>query len=221
MTGGQTILGVSWASISVGTIVLSLRLYTRASRKALSSDDYTIAAAFVRHASPLPPKYSESVPALIGCRTQNAYREICQVVCVFGSIANTLQVVYGAGQHAARLPPTRVHKWAEWTFIVVFQTTVATTLVKISIGLSILRILGPTHRYVRRLVVFAQGLLVVIVLAYLVGAALSCRPLEAWWDPDVKGRCYSERAQLSSSYCFGGSSASDPMGVGDWPVQTY
>ena len=46
MTGGQAVLGVSWASVSLATVLVSLRLYSRASRKALSWDDYTITVAF-------------------------------------------------------------------------------------------------------------------------------------------------------------------------------
>ena len=56
MTGGRAILGVSWTSIFVGTVVVSLRLYSKASRKALSRDDYMIGVALVRRVQHLTPK---------------------------------------------------------------------------------------------------------------------------------------------------------------------
>jgi len=53
MTGGQAILGVSWATVSVATALVSLRLYSRATRKTLSWDDYTILVALVSCADSL------------------------------------------------------------------------------------------------------------------------------------------------------------------------
>lgn len=66
MTAGDAILGVSWATLIIGAIVVALRLYTRASRKALSWDDYTITAAMVRHIDSLTPTQFSANVVLTG-----------------------------------------------------------------------------------------------------------------------------------------------------------
>ena len=76
MTAGQAILGVSWASVTIGTVLVSVRLYSRGSRKILSADDYTIAVALVRgFASIIPEKLKYIL--CFSLSTANADYETC------------------------------------------------------------------------------------------------------------------------------------------------
>ena len=63
MTQGQAILGVSWGTLIVGIVLVSLRIHSRASRKALSGDDYTIAVASVGCLTPTSTQDTQFIPA--------------------------------------------------------------------------------------------------------------------------------------------------------------
>ncbi|KAG7008073.1 tRNA dimethylallyltransferase [Physcia stellaris] len=171
MTQGQAILGVSWGTLIVGIVLVSLRIHSRASKKALSGDDYTIAVA--------------------------------SLVCIFGSIANSYQVYYGGGRHVEQVSPKQLSQWLKWTIIAVFQTTVATCLVKISICLFILRMLNQTHIYLRRLIYVVLACLAVFTLAFLLAWGLQCRPLKAAYNFEIEGKCYSKHELWSINYGLG------------------
>ena len=126
-------------------------------------------------------------------------------MCLFGSVVNTFQVSNGLGQSVEEFSPLQLLQSSKWTVIAVFETTVATCLIKLSICLFILRVLGPTNRHWRRLICGLLSFLVIITLAFLTVLLLQCRPLNAAWDYQVEGRCYSQHVQLSVKYALGGS----------------
>lgn len=108
------------------------------------------------------------------------------------------QVLYGAGRHAAYLDPAANAVGLKLNFVTQPVYLWAITLVKVSVGFSLLRIAAasPYDRLV-------WGALAVNVLAAVVGTvtlAGQCDNLAALWDTAVQAACWPQTTLQSLSY---------------------
>ncbi|EME41951.1 hypothetical protein DOTSEDRAFT_135077 [Dothistroma septosporum NZE10] len=91
-------------------------------------------------------------------------------------------VVYGTGEHLSDLIPWRAEKALSFWFFCEIFFTLSTSLLKVSVGLFLLRVAAqPIHMWIIRMViilsaVFGGGFFFVIVF--------QCWPISNWWDLD-------------------------------------
>ena len=101
---------------------------------------------------------------------------------------------YGNGRHAHYLTPTELIQVAKWDSIGQLMLIIITCLTKVSTCFFVLRI--PTNKkLIRFLDVFIISLFVVNGATAIVFLA-QFRPLEALWNPEFKGDCWSIKVYL-------------------------
>ena len=106
----------------------------------------------------------------------------------------------GVGRHIFCLTPENISellKWSVWARIV---EVIALAFVKISVCLLVLRLIDQTSKGIAR---FLKLLMISIVICHIVPLllyALQCRPLQAVWNPQVQGECYSGGLTYTASY---------------------
>lgn len=81
---------------------------------------------------------------------------------------------------------------------------IATCFVKISVCISILRLVDMTRPNVRYFIFVLMGFLIVSTVSLVIALLAQCRPLKALYDFDVKGQCYSKNVSVSIAYLQGG-----------------
>lgn len=123
MADEQTILGVTWASISLGTTLVSLRLYSRISKGSASWDDYTIIAAAVDSLDKLFADLGKTF--LNNARSDIlpiADVSVCWIIGVIGSIAKYIaSAEWRVTAHRASAAGSATTMWLKWKIIAVFQ----------------------------------------------------------------------------------------------------
>ncbi|KAL8802469.1 MAG: hypothetical protein Q9182_003777 [Xanthomendoza sp. 2 TL-2023] len=106
----------------------------------------------------------------------------------------------GGGKHVYCLPPGQIYPILKWTLMAQVCNVLGIGFVKISVCLCILRLIDRARR---RLSQFLWVLIVFVALSHLVQALLflvQCRPLNAMWNPRVKGTCLSARVGYTAGY---------------------
>ena len=106
------------------------------------------------------------------------------------------------GRHAYYLTSTDIVQSAKWNNIDQLMLVIITCLTKVSICFLVLRL--PTNKTLIR------SLYILIVSLFGVNGATAivflaqCRPLEALWNPEVGGHCWSVKVFLYIGYLQGG-----------------
>lgn len=169
-------------------ISVSLRLITRRwVVRQLGWDDFTIVLAAVS----IIYKGSQK-QRLIGPQIATAL-----------SVASNLEgLKYGNGRHAYYLTPTDLVKVVKLDIFDEFMVILITCLTKVSICLFVLRILTKKNliRFIYALIIslfVVNGATLIVLLA-------QCRPLEALWNPEIKGHCWRVNIYLYIGYLQGG-----------------
>lgn len=116
----------------------------------------------------------------------------------------TVEVLNGLGRHEYYLTSTQrrlfqVVGWADW-----IQTFVTLALMKISICLFLLRIVGTKH-VVRGMYVLITGITLFTAMSIFLFLGV-CRPLRAYWDVGVDGLCLSNHQVESVALAQGSKS---------------
>ncbi|KAL9046059.1 MAG: hypothetical protein Q9206_007172, partial [Seirophora lacunosa] len=119
------------------------------------------------------------------------YMIIGQFTNLVGLGLVTAEVFNGLGRHMYYLQPDQIRRfiiigWLDW-----MQTFITIMLTKISICLFLLRIKNDTRNKIFMYVLIAANVLVTAVICFLLLGM--CRPLRAYWDVAVDGRCFSTR----------------------------
>ncbi|KAF2152520.1 hypothetical protein K461DRAFT_148314 [Myriangium duriaei CBS 260.36] len=118
------------------------------------------------------------------CQTVNI---LCLVVLDHG----------GIGHHLLPLlleHPGQVTLWAKFLIVIPIMYAFAVSLPKIAILVFYRRIF--TERRERFLVWVCNGIIIANLIVAVLGSCLACIPLNALWDPTVKGRCYDITASF-------------------------
>ncbi|KAI0124083.1 hypothetical protein BJ170DRAFT_735810 [Xylariales sp. AK1849] len=120
------------------------------------------------------------------------------VLSLVGSGLVAGEVIYGAGRHAAYLDPARNKFGLELNFISQPVYLWAIPLVKLSVGLFLLRI-APERGY-RRILQGTMIFLMAYTFMCFVTLLLQCHNISIVWDSHVKSTCWSRRTILGLSY---------------------
>lgn len=76
-----------------------------------------------------------------------------------------------------------------WALAAEMQAGLGIAITKISICWFILRLLGPTNRWMRIVIWSNVAGITIITIVYTLFQGFSCIPLEKYWDPSVPGSC--------------------------------
>ncbi|KAL8779774.1 MAG: hypothetical protein Q9203_001194 [Teloschistes exilis] len=112
----------------------------------------------------------------------------------------TKLVEAGGGRHIVCLPPGQIYPVLKWSTIAQVCNVIGIGFVKISVCLYVLRIIDRTRR---RLAQFLWLLIAVVAASHSAQVLiflLQCRPIQAMWDPTVKGTCFSARVTYTAGY---------------------
>ncbi len=128
---------------------------------------------------------------------------ICQFVNVVGLGLVTAEVFNGLGRHMYYLQPDQRRRfhiigWIDW-----MQTFIAIMLTKISICLFLLRIKNNKSNKIFMYTLIAANVIVTAVSCFLFLGL--CRPMRAYWDIGVDGKCFSKlqiEAIVASQGCL-------------------
>lgn len=116
----------------------------------------------------------------------------------------------GGGKHIYCLPPGQIYPVLKWSLLAQVCNVLGIGLVKISVCLCVLRLIDRARRRLSQflwvLVAFVAASHSVQVLIFL----LQCRPLNALWDPKVKGTCFSAHVVYTAGYTNYGKTPSVP-----------
>ncbi|KAI9877447.1 MAG: hypothetical protein M1830_003869 [Pleopsidium flavum] len=129
-----------------------------------------------------------------------AYMAMVDLLSFKTEVANTLE--YGFGRHVVYVLPT-VQGVTKWTIIAEIQSYSAVFLVKLSVCLFILRVLGPTHRYIARFLKLMMAIMAMLTVAAMLTDALQCFPLAKAWNRTLKGTCISHEVLTRLTEGFG------------------
>lgn len=86
-----------------------------------------------------------------------------------------------------------IENLVHWSYVAEIQAVVGVMITKISVCWFVLRLLGPTNRWMRIVIWTCMGLSLATALMYVLSQAFVCIPLEAYWNPRVHGRCISKQ----------------------------
>jgi hypothetical protein len=194
----STLLNATVILTVIGAVFVSARLWVRFfSTKAHSWDDYFIAGSLVgfpgtRHV------YQNSIDHLQAAS--------------FASMALTIVMVdYGYGKTKALLEPSRMTQALKYSNFAVLVNGFAMAFLKISIGMSLLRLqLGKGMVWI----VWGSVFLSVVVNGLVVVTTLfGCRPLAAAWDRSLApvATCLPRTVTVAHSYTQTGLSSSHSL----------
>lgn len=112
----------------------------------------------------------------------------------------TKVIASGMGRHISCLPPQALISMLEFSAIFEGLNVIGIGLVKISVCLTLLRIVERAHRRISQ---FLWSLLVFVAVTHLALSLLfflHCRPLAALWNPQVHGSCLSTQTTVLVGY---------------------
>ena len=112
----------------------------------------------------------------------------------------TKMVTSGMGQHISCLPPQSVISMLEFGAISEAINVIGIGVVKISVCLTLLRVVERGRRRISRFLWFLLVFIGVTHLALAMLFFLHCRPLAALWIPQVHGSCLSTHTTVLAGY---------------------
>ena len=121
-----------------------------------------------------------------------------------GTIVNVYQVANGAGRHIDRLTPTQLSEFIKWTFVQGVEFVIATCFVKISVCIFILRFISKARLSMRYFIYILMGFMIVATTSLAIALLAQCRPLNALYDLEKKGKCYSKNVSVAVAYVQAG-----------------
>ncbi|KAI4247289.1 MAG: hypothetical protein L6R42_009690, partial [Xanthoria sp. 1 TBL-2021] len=122
------------------------------------------------------------------------------VIGIVGGSFLTKLVQTGGGKHVQCLPTGQIYPVLKWSLLAQVCNVVGIGLVKISVCLCVLRLIDRARR---RLSQFLWVLIAIVTVSHVIQALvflLQCRPLNALWNPKVKGTCFSMHVAYTAGY---------------------
>ena len=128
-----------------------------------------------------------------------------------GTVVDVYQVANGAGRHIDTLTPAQLSGFIKWTFVEGIEFVIGTCFVKISVCISILRLIDKTRHGVRYFIYVVMGFLIASTLGLVIALLAQCRPLNALYDLSIKGKCYSKDVSIAVAYVQAGEYSPPPL----------
>ena len=126
---------------------------------------------------------------------------------VLNLIIQILAVKNGFGRHMYYLSLPNLVNIGLYFHIIEVLYNLTTAVVKISACLFLLRIMARgTTKTLRWFLYILMGILLVLCVGTALVIILQCLPIQAGWDPRVKGKCWSYSQILGIGYAQNGES---------------
>ncbi|KAL9634847.1 MAG: hypothetical protein Q9204_002840 [Flavoplaca sp. TL-2023a] len=122
------------------------------------------------------------------------------VIGLVGGSLLTKLVHSGGGKHISCLPTGQIYPVLKWSLLAQVSNVLGIGLVKISVCLCVLRLIDRARR---RLSQFLYALIAIVAISHLIQVLIflvQCRPLNALWNPKLKGTCFSHRVTYAAGY---------------------
>lgn len=187
---GSDFIVTSAVFTSAALTVVALRLFTRVKLVGrVGVDDYLMIAAMV----------------ISGCESAVDYADSIKIVSILGLALAVVDVHHGAGRHFYYVPQKDASAIVMINHLLEFQNITNTLLIKLSACCFILRILlGANNKIIKRCIFVLMGWMTVISLLTIFMILFECIPVEAAWDPTIKGTCSNGKRELIVGYVLGG-----------------
>lgn len=168
--------------LALTAIIVAMRFAVRVwIVKDVGWDDWTILFALVRSIQALPQRWEYWMLIEL------------QVGTLIGSALDFVEVHYGFGRHQDCLSSWQLQEFKKYVYGEWIQTFATLMWTKVSICLFLLRI--PIRKIVVRPLQASIAILIVSNIILTLLWILQCHPVNAAWDGDVSGKCFS-RGQL-------------------------
>lgn len=130
---------------------------------------------------------------------------VMQVMNILNFIFQILAVENGLGRHMFYLQLQNIVNIGLYFHIIEVLYVLTTAVVKISACLFLLRIMARgTSKTLRCFLYILMGILLVLCVATAIVILIQCIPLQAGWDPRIKGKCWSYSQVLGIGYAQNG-----------------
>lgn len=106
----------------------------------------------------------------------------------------------GMGRHIYCLSPQQIMDTAEWSLLAQIFISINLGLTKISVCIFILRLIKTAQRKLTRFIWVLMSFIVATHIVQVVLFIIECRPIEAAWNPLIKGRCFSVHVTYMIAY---------------------
>lgn len=106
----------------------------------------------------------------------------------------------GMGRHIYCLSPQQIMDTAEWSLLAQIFISIDLGLTKISVCIFILRVIKNAQRKLTRFIWVLVSFVVATHIVQIVLFTIECRPIEAVWNPLIKGRCFSVHVTYMIAY---------------------
>jgi hypothetical protein len=126
--------------------------------------------------------------------------------------------IYGSGQRRENLTDEQAQTALRYWFLCEVFYTMATSVLKIAVGLFLLRItIHPIHVWIIRIIMIVAAFLGV---AYTLLVLFQCNPISYWWDldPTHKGTCLSSNLVVIFTYIVSGLNSFADWTFGILPI---
>ena len=124
----------------------------------------------------------------------------CQIIGIVAGGFFTKMITSGMGRHVSCLPPQSVISMLEFSAISEALNTLGIGAVKVTVCLTLLRVVERGRRRISRFLWFLLVFVAVTHLAVAMLFFLHCRPLAALWNPQVRGSCMSTHTTVLAGY---------------------
>lgn len=177
----------------LSTAFVLARMYTRINViHNVGWDDHTIVLAQVILSSGMPKPQPLTV---------------AQFMNVLNFIFQMLAVKNGLGRHMYYLPLQNIVNTGLLFHVIKILYNLSTAVIKISACLFLLRIMARgTTKTLRRSLYILMGILLVLCVVTAIVILIQCIPIEAGWNPRIKGRCCAYSRILGIGYAQSGES---------------
>ena len=128
---------------------------------------------------------------------------MCQASSLFEATCNGFNTHYGVGMHIKYLSLSQVTGSMKWLTIGTLASFAGLFFLRASVAASVFRLLGKTHNHSRWKIHVATGLSAVITIFSIVVFIAQCRPFQAVWDKQIKGRCFSKQVPSDAVRIYG------------------
>jgi hypothetical protein len=126
--------------------------------------------------------------------------------------------VHGSGQRRENLTDEAAQTALRFWFLCEVFYTLSTSLLKIAVGLFLLRItINPIHVWIIRIIMIVAAFL---GTAYTLLVLFQCNPVSYWWDldPNHNGRCLSANLVVIFTYAVSGLNSFADWTFGILPI---
>ena len=187
---GYRLVIVASTTIATGAITILLRMYVRARIvRAVGWDDWLMLLALVSFLYIAHPFELTKI----------------QVLGVVATGAELKAVALGFGRHVYYLTPSQRYNIMMWASVSSTHCIMALCVGKISLCLSLLRIIqGAGWKKLRWIIYFTIFVVFAVNTIVAITNYVQCQPVQKNWNPAIPGRCWKPSVQLSLTYFRGG-----------------